>query len=72
MPRRIRIGEVKTKALDYLLLAISLLSISTSVVCVYFLVTTLPEFQVVPFTEFVILFGLGLIGIRTWRAETTL
>ena len=71
MPRRIRIGEVKTKVLDLVLLAISMLTMTMSVVCVYFLVTTLPQFQVVPFTEFVILFTLGLVGIRTWRKETT-
>jgi cytochrome c biogenesis protein CcdA len=71
MPRKIRPAEVQSKALDYALLIISVFIMGLSVVFVYFLLTTLTQFEIVPFTEFAILFLLGVLGIRTWRKETT-
>lgn len=72
MPRRIRVGEVKTRFLDTLLLVLSISAIIASIVSIYFLVTTLPQFYLVPFGEFSILFILGIFGIRLWQKETAI
>jgi len=69
MPR-LRGSEVRTRFLDTLLLVFSVAATIISAYCIFRLLTTVPEFYVVPFTEFLILLTLGLFGIRTWRKET--
>ncbi len=71
MRRKVRFGEVKTRLLDYLLILLSLVAIVGGMGFIIFIIAYFPEFHVVPFIEFLILFCLGLAGFRTWRKEIT-
>jgi hypothetical protein len=71
MPRKIRVGDVKTKLLDYILILFSLVAIVGGLGFMIFIVVYFPEFHIVPFIEFLVLFCLGILGFRSWRKEIT-
>ncbi len=67
MRRRVRIGEVKTRLLDILLIIFSMVAIVGGVGFMVFIVVGFSEFHATPFLEFLVLFSLGLVGFRVWR-----
>ncbi len=67
MPRKVRVGEVKTRLLDVLLIVFSLTAIVGSLGFMTFIIVGFSEFHATPFVEFFVLLCLGLLGFRVWR-----
>jgi len=70
MPRHTHIGEMKSKLLDHILIAMSVGAIVLGLGFMAYIIFGFPVFHWVPFFEFLTLVVLGLLGFRAWQKET--